>query len=52
MDKRFFRTTGQTGADGIDKKHRPHKLSGSYNDNWEAHIKPDLLIIWFEINEK
>ena len=37
------------GVAGIDKKYRPHKLNGDYNDNWEAHIKPDLLIIWFEI---
>jgi mRNA interferase YafQ len=37
------------GGVGIDKKHRPHKLSGNYKDNWEAHIKPNLLIIWFEI---
>ncbi len=37
------------GAIGIDKKYLPHKLSGNYKDNWEAHIKPDLLIIWFEI---
>ncbi|MDY0906963.1 type II toxin-antitoxin system YafQ family toxin [Pedobacter sp. CFBP9032] len=40
------------GASGIDKKHHPHKLVGNYKDNWEAHIKPDLLIIWFEITEE
>jgi len=39
------------GVKGIDKKYRPHKLSGNYNNDWEAHIKPDLLIIWFEITE-
>ena len=39
------------GVAGIDKKYRPHKLSGNYNNNWEAHLKPDLLIIWFEITE-
>lgn len=37
------------GVSGIDKKHLPHKLKGNYAGNWEAHIKPDLLIIWFEI---
>jgi mRNA interferase YafQ len=42
----------KNGALGIDKKHRPHKLSGTYSDNWEAHIKPDLLIIWFEVTER
>ena len=40
------------GVVGIDKKHKPHKLTGNYKDNWEAHIKPDMLIIWFEITEK
>lgn len=39
------------GVLGIDKKYYPHKLSGNYSNNWEAHIKPDLLIIWFEITE-
>jgi mRNA interferase YafQ len=39
------------GVAGIDKKYRSHKLSGGYNNNWEAHLKPDLLIIWFEITE-
>lgn len=27
----------------------PHKLKGNYKDNWECHIKPDLLIIWFQM---
>jgi mRNA interferase YafQ len=35
-----------------EKKHLPHKLTGNYKGNWEAHIKPDLLIIWFEITEE
>jgi mRNA interferase YafQ len=48
----FLADLEKEGVDGVDKKHRPHKLSGNYKDNWEAHIKPDLLIIWFEITEK
>lgn len=40
------------GAIGIEKKHRPHKLTGNYKGNWEAHIKPDLLLIWFEITKE
>jgi mRNA interferase YafQ len=39
------------GVSGIDKKHCPHKLNGNYDNDWEAHIKPDLLIISFEIIE-
>ena len=27
-------------------KNQPHKLSGNYNDIWEAHLKPDWLILW------
>ena len=40
------------GVLGIEKKYHPHKLVGNYSNNWEAHIKPDLLIIWFEITEE
>jgi mRNA interferase YafQ len=45
----FLTELARDGASCIDKKHRAHKLSGDYKDNWEAHVKPDLLIIWFEI---
>jgi len=48
----FLTALEKNGVAGIDKKHRPHKLSGNYNGNWEAHIKPDMLIIWFEITDK
>ncbi|XOV93453.1 MAG: type II toxin-antitoxin system YafQ family toxin [Bacteroidota bacterium] len=37
------------GVNGISAEMRPHKLKGIYSDNWECHIKPDLLIIWFQI---
>ncbi|MCL6267125.1 type II toxin-antitoxin system YafQ family toxin [Flagellimonas myxillae] len=37
------------GVKGIPQKIKPHKLSGRYSDNWECHIKPDLLIIWIQI---
>lgn len=47
----FLLNLEQHGVAGIAKKYRPHKLIGNYKDNWEAHIKPDLLIIWFEISE-
>jgi mRNA interferase YafQ len=47
----FFDKLEKDGAVGIEIKYRPHKLSGNYKDNWEAHIKADLLIIWFEITE-
>ena len=37
------------GVEGIPSTMNPHKLKGNYRDNWECHIKPDLLIIWFQI---
>ncbi len=37
------------GAEGLPSKYRAHKLSGNYKDNWECHVKGDLLIIWIEI---
>ncbi len=30
---------------------KPHKLRGVYKNDWECHIKPDLLIIWFQIEK-
>jgi len=39
----------QFGIDGIPKEMIPHRLKGNYNKNWECHIKPDLLIIWIQI---
>ncbi|PVW15144.1 type II toxin-antitoxin system RelE/ParE family toxin [Marixanthomonas spongiae] len=38
-----------SGINGIPQHMKPHKLKGNYKDNWECHIKPDLLIIWFQI---
>ncbi|MGB7392924.1 MAG: type II toxin-antitoxin system YafQ family toxin [Pricia sp.] len=37
------------GVSGIAKIMKPHRLKGNYKDNWECHIKPDLLIIWLQI---
>ena len=44
-----LKTLQLNGVDGIPQKMKPHKLTGQYNDNWECHIKPDLLIIWIQI---
>jgi mRNA interferase YafQ len=37
------------GVNGIPTAMKPHRLSGQYRQNWECHIRPDLLIIWFQI---
>ena len=39
----------QKGVSGIPKSMKPHKLTGNYKDNLECHIKPDLLIIWIQV---
>jgi len=30
----------------LPTKYKPHILKGDFNKLWEAHIKPDWLIIW------
>jgi len=37
------------GVNGVPVTMNPHKLKGNYKDYWECHLKPDLLIIWFQI---
>ena len=27
-----------------------HKLTNNYKNHYEAHVKPDLLVIWFELD--
>lgn len=41
----------EKGVDGIANRMRPHRLSGIFSSNWECHIKPDLLIIWIQIQD-
>ena len=40
-----------SGVKGISKKMVPHQLKGKYKDNWECHVRPDLLLIWFQFDE-
>ena len=37
------------GVNGLSARMKAHKLKGNYSDNWECHLKPDLLIIWIQI---
>ena len=46
-----LKTLQQKGVKGISSELRPHKLAGNYKNNWECHIKPDLLIIWIQIEK-
>ena len=49
LSKLILSTLQLKGVKGIPLKMKPHKLTGNYKDNWECHIKPDLLIIWIQI---
>tara|TARA_R110002126_G_scaffold286177_3_gene437662 strand:- start:3474 stop:3755 length:282 start_codon:yes stop_codon:yes gene_type:complete len=39
----------EKGVLGIPKEMKPHKLKGNYKNNWECHVRPDLLIIWYQV---
>ncbi len=39
----------EKGVSGIPKEMKPHQLKGNYKNNWECHIRPDLLIIWYQV---
>ncbi|MPM98628.1 hypothetical protein SDC9_145816 [bioreactor metagenome] len=41
----------QDGVNGLPKSMLPHQLKGRYLDNWECHIRPDLLLMWFQYDE-
>ncbi len=43
----LFKVYEHLAAKGtVPATYKPHKLSGSYNDCFECHIKPDWLLIW------
>jgi mRNA interferase YafQ len=31
----------------LPSEYLPHPLTGTNNDDWECHIKPDWLMIWY-----
>lgn len=39
----------ETGT--LPPQYRPHKLTGQYAGLWEAHIKPDWLLVWAQNDE-
>lgn len=45
-----FEILREYGVEGIPKNLKPHRLKGDYKNNWECHIKSDLLIICFQID--
>lgn len=51
LTRLVLKSLKEKGVKGIPEKMKPHKLTGIFKDNWECHIQPDLLIIWFQIEE-
>ena len=49
LTKNLILLLQQNGVQGLPQKVKPHRLIGEFKDNWECHIKPDLLIIWIQI---
>jgi len=47
----FVEALEKSGSAGVSASNKPHRLKGNYAGHWEAHIKPDLLIIWQEENK-
>jgi len=45
----FLKVLQMKGVNGVPVKMNPHRLKGIFKDNWECHLKPDLLIIWFQV---
>ena len=47
----FLKVLQEKGIRGVPGKMKPHRLRGNYKGNWECHIKPDLLVIWLQMEE-
>ena len=41
----------QKGTAELPRKYKAHQLNGNYKDNWECHIKLDLLVVWIEVTD-
>ncbi|NEN23723.1 type II toxin-antitoxin system YafQ family toxin [Cryomorpha ignava] len=51
LTRAILKILKEKGAVGIPVNMKPHRLSGGYKNSWECHIRPDLLIIWFQIED-
>lgn len=36
----------------VDKRYRPHKLSGDYEGYWECHIQGDWVLVWDQDDDR
>jgi len=51
LTRSVLKVLQEKGVEGIAENMKPHRISGIYKNNWECHIKPDLLIIWIQIED-
>lgn len=51
LTRSILKVLQEKGVEGVADSMKPHRLSGIYKNNWECHIKPDLLIIWIQIED-
>jgi mRNA interferase YafQ len=49
--KDVIATLANEGYLGIPENMVPHKLKGNYKGYWECHVKPDILLIWKQLEE-
>jgi len=49
--RNFIHNLSESGFNGIDKKHKAHKLKGKFARHNECHVLFDLLLIWMEDNQ-
>ncbi|MDR2206449.1 MAG: type II toxin-antitoxin system YafQ family toxin [Flavobacteriaceae bacterium] len=49
--KEVFQLLMKYGSDGIPLVMKPHQLKGNWKNYWECHIRPNLLLIWLQIDE-
>ncbi len=47
----FIKELQKSGCNGVPNKNKPHRLSGNFKGICEAHVKPDLLLLWEENEE-
>lgn len=40
------------GVNGIPIGMKPHKLKGTKKDLWDVHVRGDLLILFFQVDEE
>ena len=46
LDKLWLVVERLLSRQPLERRNRPHRLSGDWSACWECHIEPDWLLIW------